>query len=187
MEQEYKVVSDLTEEEGRDLAEFLGSRMDTPILERLIETRSEPVGVMYRGIKYRKDRLYVGAEYNHWYNLSSWSKDKAIALGFTFEDYVPEGYYEDMYEEWYGEYVELGEIKREVFNQINDTIRKVLFVLEDGYGFTVGNHLEHDRFKDEQEVINYMGSWTITSLEESKNDKGELYTIARLSPKIKKE
>lgn len=165
---EYKIVSNLSKDEAEDLAEFLGSRMETPLLEVLVQEKSEPVGTVYRGIKYtRKElkELECGKMYEHWNLLSSWSTSRDVAIGFAFNEYVPEGIFEDIHEELYGEYEYFNSIENERYDRISKEIVNVLLICTDGYGFDVTKHLEHKQFSNEKEVIHYDGKWNITLIE----------------------
>lgn len=176
----YKVLSDITEEESRDLDEFLGSRMDTPILVNMIEQRSEYVGTLYRGINYRKRDLKVGQFYEHWYELSSWSRKKEVAIRFALDDYIPEGCIDDVLEEW-GVNPQTLPKDSDIWNEVNEQYAKIVLVFQNGYGFYVNRHLSHDPFSKEEEVIVKDGAWKMTAIKEKKNEKGQVYYEVQVS------
>jgi len=176
----YTVVGDLTDREARDLDEFLESSHNfTPTLFRLIEERSERVGQLYRGIKFRKRDLTAGYIYEHWENVSSWTIKEEVSHSFALVDYIPEGLIEEVLEEWGYDYTE--HIDNEIWEKAYNEFVALVMIVEDGCGFVVNKHLLHNQFSKEEEVIVKGGKWQFTSFQEKKNDEGKTYYEVRLS------
>lgn len=175
----YTLVADLTDREARDLDEFLEcSHNCSDILIQLLKERSKHVGRLYRGIKFRKRDLKVGYHYKHWSELSSWTVKEEASLWFACEDYIPDGLIDDVLEEWGHDY---NVTDNSIWQKAYDEFVAVVLVVDDGFGFVVNDHLLHNQFSKEEEVIVKDGEWEFTSIIEKKNDEGKIYYEVCLS------
>jgi hypothetical protein len=176
----YKLVANLTDREARDLDDFLESRNDSPTLINLVQERSQYVGRVYRGIKFRKKDLQVGQLYEHWNELSSWTVKEEVSFWFASEDYVPEGLLDDLVEEWGYDPRTLPH-DSSVWSKAYEEYVGIVLVCDEGFGFYVNEHLVHYQFSKEEEVIVRGGKWQFTTIKEKKNGKGQVYYEVRLS------
>lgn len=175
LKRDYEIISELSEIEVEDLVEFLGSRAETTLLQKVVQEKRKPVGTVFRGINFRKKNLVIGHTYQHWNSLSSWSKSKDVAVGFALEEYVPEGLLEEVA-------TELGYDPRRledtcIYDAVSQEIVQVVFCVPDGYGFDVNQFIHHETFSKEQEVIHYDGQWRIKNVLESHKDGKTYYEV----------
>jgi hypothetical protein len=177
------LINGLSSKQMEDLNEFLGSRMDSPQLIQVIQDFAEETGTLYRGIMYRKSNLEKGHVYEHGYVLSSWSIEEAIGIGFSCNDYIPEGAVEDLYEETFGEWKECNEIDDATYTNLEEKFCRILLVDKKGKGFNVNKYHADHPFIKEQEVIVYNGKWQFTDIEECVSDDSKTYykvTVERI-------
>lgn len=147
-----------------DLEEFLCSRMESDALTSTIISCSEPIGILYRGLMYRRKNLEKGRVYEHWNDVSSWSLKDEMAQRFACNNYVPEGLLEEVYQEKYGAFKNWHEIKD--IDEIIEEFVPIVLVDKSGKGFYVNGHYPGNRFNIEEEVIVHQGKWIIESIEE---------------------
>lgn len=156
--------SELTELEVRALDKFRFENCidKQTVLINLLKRKSEKVKQpLYRGIKYRKEDLTIGAIYQHWNPISCWSLSKKVAVGFATMNCFSE------------ELIESTALKRgypaitkEIYNEIAEEFLHVVFKIEGASGFVVNNHHFFYNFSEEQEVILYEGIWKISEIKE---------------------
>lgn len=175
MEKEYEILSDLQTDQAEDLLEFLGSRMETSILKMTVQEKSRPVGIVYRGINFRKKELQVGQIYRHWNDLSSWSKNQEIAIGFALDDYTPEVLLEEIAIELGYKATQLSDDV--IYDEVCQEFVQVVFRYKDGYGFDVNKFVKFERFSKEEEVIHFNGEWKIIRIQEKVKDDRTYYEV----------
>lgn len=176
----YTLVSDLTDRQAKDLDDFLESRSASAVLFNLVHERSEYVGRLYRGIKFRKRDLQAGRLYEHWNELSSWSVKEEVSHWFALDEYVPEGLIDDMVEEM-GYDPQTLPNESPLWAKAYEEFIGLVLIYDEGCGFIVNKHLVHDQFSKEEEVIVKGGRWRMTRIEEKTNNEGQVYYEARLT------
>lgn len=172
-----QMVEDVTAQQRRDLNEFVGSSIATRALIELVTNFTQEQGTVYRGMMYLKENLKVGNVYVPETEISSWTTSKDVGISFACNDYIPEGYMEDLYEEKHGELLSVIDMEESRYIEIEESFGRVLFINNQGRGFLVNEHLSEHPFNKEQEVMTYLGQWRFTAIDRAETDEGKEYFL----------
>lgn len=175
-----QVVSDLTPDEIYYLSGFMETRDEFTCLVDLVTNKKRPVSQIFRGTQYRKKDLVLGETYAHWNMLSSWSLSQDVAIGFALDCYIPDDLVDSVLEEL-GHSLDDMTHESPEWSEVYAEFEDVVFVLNDTEGFVVEEHLVHDIFNHEKEVILNSGSWIMTDIVEKFNVDGNRFIEVTLA------
>lgn len=174
MDRDYVMKENISHREARDLLDFLKNRLDSKCLHKMVQEKALLIPIVYRGLKYRKQDLYEGHEYEHRYLLSSWSLSREVAMSFALDGYVPEKMLEEISQEK-GYSITTLYKDHEVWEVCEKEFVNVLLVCENVSGFSVNQHIHHPYFSKESEVILYGGKWIFNSISYKQTENGFPY------------
>lgn len=132
---------------------------------------------LYRGIKYPITKLVVGETYQHDYPITSWTLNKAFAVDISLNKKLPYRAYEDAYFEKHGKEKE-GHLMTDAEHiELAKKFCPIVLIGEDLNGLEVNKHILEHEWKNEEEVVVYEGTWTITKIEECVEEGKTYYEV----------